>query len=85
MMNATELRKLEVIDSDTAERLGFVCDMEIDFESGKIESIIIPRKKIFFKQCEYVIPWKNIVALGKDVILVRRETPVPVNPATPAT
>lgn len=72
-MSASELRKREVINADTAERLGYVCDMEINFESGKIEAIIVPQKFFIFKRHEYVIPWENIVAMGKDIILVRPE------------
>lgn len=73
-MSASELRRREVINADTAERLGYVYDMDIDFENGKIESIIVPKKFLIFKRHEYVIPWKNIIAIGKDIILVRLET-----------
>ena len=75
MMSASELRKREVIDADTAERLGFVYDMDIDFESGKIESIIVPKRFLIFKRHEYVIPWKNIVAISKEIILVKSNPP----------
>lgn len=73
-MNATELRKREVINASTAERLGYVYDLEIDFHSGKIISIIVPKRftifNLFDKQKEYIIPWKNITAVGSDIILV---------------
>ncbi len=75
MMSASELRKREVIDAGTAERLGFVYDMDIDFESGKIESIIVPKKFLIFKRHEYVIPWENIVAISKEIILVKSNPP----------
>ena len=74
MMNATELRKREVISASTAERLGYVYDLEIDFISGRIKSIIVPKRfslfNIFDKNKEYIIPWKNITAVGDDIILV---------------
>lgn len=72
-MNTSELRRLEVIDADTAERLGYVRDMDIDFETGRIRSVIVPKKLLFFTRREYVIPWENIVAVGKEVILARPE------------
>ena len=52
MMSASELRRREVINADTAEKLGFVYDMDIDFESGKIDSIIVPKRSFpfFFKK-----------------------------------
>ena len=73
MMSASELRRREVINADTAEKLGFVYDMDIDFESGKIDAIIVPKRSFpfFFKKQEYVIPWSNISAIGKDIILVK--------------
>lgn len=74
MMSASELRRREVVDAATAERLGFVYDIEIDFETGVIQSIIVPKKQNFFwflqKRREYIIPWKNIAAVGRDIILV---------------
>lgn len=75
MMSASELRRREVINADTAERLGYMYDMEIDFESGKIESIIVPKRcfPFIFRKQEYIIPWENILAVGKDIVLVRLE------------
>ena len=74
MLNATELRRREVIDIATAERLGYVCDVEIDFKTGLIQSIVVPRRDSFFallrRKSEFVIPWDNIAAIGKDIILV---------------
>ena len=74
MLNISEFRKLEVVNATTAERLGYVCDFEIDFQSGTIKSIIVPKRDGFFsifrKHREYVIPWDNIAAIGKDIILV---------------
>jgi len=78
-MSASELRKREVVDSFTAERLGFVSDLDIDYETGLIKSIIVPRKRsifnLFTKNYEYVIPWENIEAMGSDIILVRLPPP----------
>lgn len=80
MTSASELRRREVVNADTAEKLGYVYDMDIDFESGKINAIIVPQKSFpfIFKKKEYVIPWENIVAIGKDIILVRTENEISV-------
>ncbi|NLD47056.1 MAG: YlmC/YmxH family sporulation protein [Clostridiaceae bacterium] len=55
-------------------RLGFVCDVEIDFESGRIEAIVIPGGGRLFgligKEKDYVIPWDRIKKIGEDIILV---------------
>ena len=75
MFSASELRRHEVVDADSAEKLGFVEDVEIDFETGVIQSIIVPKRDSIFsfirKRHEYVIPWKDITAVGRDIILVK--------------
>ena len=77
MFGATELKKREVIDVKTAERLGFVEDVEIDFETGLIQSVIVPKRdgllSFIRKRREYIIPWQNITAVGKDIILVKTD------------
>ncbi len=68
-----ELSKREVVNAKTAERLGFVRDLDIDYENGVIHSIIVPKRKNlvdYLKRKEYIIPWKNIVTMGEDIILV---------------
>ena len=68
-----EFSKREVVNARTAERLGFVTDLDIDYKNGVIHSIIVPKRKNlvnFFKREEYVIPWENIVTIGNDIILV---------------
>ncbi len=81
MSKITDFQKREVIDSHTAKRLGYISDLDVDFETGKINSIIVPKKEgflsYFIKREEYSIPWGNIVALGSDVILVN--TPSLIN------
>ena len=51
------------------KRLGNIGDIEIDMDTGKIESIIIAKQTrtlgIFGKDIEIVIRWKEIVKLGK--------------------
>lgn len=38
----SDLRYKEVIDQSTGQRLGYVCDAEIDLDDGKIVSLIVP-------------------------------------------
>lgn len=74
MLKACDLRQKEVINVTTAERLGYVCDVEIDFNTGSIASIIVPGKPkilgVIGKKEDYVIPWDKIVRVGDDVVLV---------------
>ena len=73
MLSASGLGRRVVIDAATAEKLGYVGDIEIDMKTGVIQSVIVPKRDSllsFFKRLEYVIPWENITAIGNDVILV---------------
>lgn len=75
MVRACDLKQREVIDVVTAERLGYIYDVDVDFETGRINSIIIPNRGgvwgMFSKKRDYVIPWDRIVAIGREIVLVR--------------
>ena len=74
MLRTYNLRQKEVINIKTAEKLGFIRDVEIDFENGKIEAVIIPKRgiisKLFTQEKEYEISWSDIVKIGPEVVLV---------------
>lgn len=57
------------------KKLGNISDIDIDLQTGKIEAIIISGSggifSFFSKEEEVVIPWRNILKIGEDVILVR--------------
>ena len=73
MFNASDFRSKEVINISDGERLGFVCDMEIDNQTGHILTLIVPskEKKIFSKQSGIKIPWENVSKIGDDIIFVK--------------
>lgn len=74
MNRASEFRQKEVINIADGRRLGFVSDVEVNLEDGRIEAIVIPGGGRFFgfigKDNEYVIPWDRIRKVGEDIILV---------------
>lgn len=74
MLRAGDLRQKEVINVADGMRLGFVSDVEVNFEDGNIEAIVVPGQGrflgLFGKENDYVIPWKDIVRVGDDIILV---------------
>ena len=74
MNRSADLRQKEVINISDGRRLGFVCDVEINLEDGKIEAIIIPAGGRLFgilgKDSEFLIPWERIKKIGEDIILV---------------
>ena len=68
------LRCKEVINVADGCRLGYVNDLEIDTDCGKILSVIIPGPCRFLglsgREDDYVIPWHCIRRIGEDIILV---------------
>lgn len=74
MIKTSDLRQREVINVADGKKLGFVSDLDIDLEEGRIRSIIIPAQGKFFsffaRTGDYVIPWEQIKKIGSDVILV---------------
>lgn len=77
MFRATQLRQKEVINISTGMRLGYVSDVEINFDTGKVEAIIVPGPSRFFglfgHDKEHIIFWESIVKVGDDIILVNKE------------
>ena len=82
-----DLSYKEVIDLDTGQRLGYVRDMEIDPETGRVLALVIPGRLrwlgLLGREAERTVPWENIQQLGEDLIFVRqkeknlhRETPL---------
>lgn len=73
-MRICDLREKEVINQCNCKRLGFVDDVEIDICKGCIISIIVPGAPklcgIFGRDTEYIIPFKCVVQIGEEIILV---------------
>ena len=75
------MRNMEVIDILTGTKIGFIKDFKINCDDNKIISLILPGeiKSWFGKEDEKEILWKDIVKIGKDVILVNTREKVNVN------
>ena len=74
MIKISELRLHDVINVIDGRRLGMIRDIDIDVETGRVRSIILPGNNrvfnLFAKSEEVIIPWEKIVKIGVDVILV---------------
>lgn len=72
--SVNELRAKEVINVSDGARLGYVSDVEIDLNEGRIIAIIVPgpyRLMGFLgKENDLVIKWENIMKIGDDVIII---------------
>ncbi|HRR76824.1 MAG TPA: YlmC/YmxH family sporulation protein [Ruminococcus sp.] len=70
-----DLRRKEVIDIQTGERLGYIDDAVIDLDSSKIESLTIYGRQrlfgIFGREEDIFIPCSDICVIGSEVILVK--------------
>jgi YlmC/YmxH family sporulation protein len=72
---------MEVIDILTGTKIGFIKDFKIDCNENKIVSLILPGeiKTWFAKEDETEILWKDIIKIGRDVILVSSKDEVNAN------
>ncbi|MRX73318.1 YlmC/YmxH family sporulation protein [Bacillus lacus] len=75
MMNISDFQMKDIVNVSDGKRLGNVSDFDINVTTGKIQAVIINGSGkvlgFFGKEEEFVIPWRNIVKIGEDVILVR--------------
>ena len=74
MLGNFDLRQKKVLDADTAEVLGYIRDMDIDFDTGRINSVTVPRQglfKIIGRERCITVPWENVVAMSREYILVK--------------
>lgn len=74
-MKYTQLREKEVVDAGNGCRIGYIVDLRIDPQQGKIlEIIVVSNRKCreFFKKPPLIgIPFRNIIQIGPDIILVK--------------
>ena len=72
-MRLSEIQNKDVINLNFAMKVGNIIDIKINSETGKIESLILEKKKfssIFNSNDEIEIYWTQINKIGEDVILV---------------
>jgi YlmC/YmxH family sporulation protein len=79
VLKNTEFQMKDVVNVGDGKRLGNVGDLDVNLETGKIDAIVISTssKRFSFlgREEQIVIPWRNIVKIGTDVILVRYQDP----------
>ena len=71
-MRLSEIQNKDVISINTGIKIGNIIDIKVNSECGKIESLILEKKKfnIFNSNDEIEIYWTQIDKIGEDVILV---------------
>jgi YlmC/YmxH family sporulation protein len=78
MVKISEFQIKDVVNIADGKKLGNIGDIDINLSTGKIDAIVIAGNGrvfgFFGKEDEMIIPWKNILKIGHDVILVRYKT-----------
>lgn len=73
-----ELRNKQVVCVHSGDVLGYVGDIEIDSQNGKIKSLVIFGKPrvlgLFGSREDIVIPWNDIEVIGTETVLVKNGT-----------
>lgn len=72
-----EMRRKEVIDIKTGERLGYIDDIQINIETSEVMALVIYGRMGIFgilgKEEDVVIQCSEIKVIGSDIILIERE------------
>ena len=72
-----ELRCKEIINVHDGARFGYVGDVEVDLETGRVRSLIVPGRLRFFgllgREPDRTFPWESVQRFGEDIILVEDE------------
>ncbi|MEG0873327.1 MAG: YlmC/YmxH family sporulation protein [Clostridia bacterium] len=74
MARGIDFKQKEVVNLIDGTILGFVVDVQADFQNGEINSIIVAKTGKLFGNVmgknNVTIPWEKIKKIGEDVILV---------------
>lgn len=74
-----ELRNKEVVNLNDGRKLGRIIDLSLT-TSGQVLGLILPGDKGMFKNVvnsnSLFVPWRSIVRLGDDIILVNIPTEI---------
>jgi YlmC/YmxH family sporulation protein len=75
VLKTSELRVKDIINVLDGKRLGFVGDLELDLEQGRVQALVIPGHARWFgllgRDSDRIIPWAHVQKIGEDVILVK--------------
>lgn len=70
-----ELRWKEVIGAHNGVRYGYVSDVVIDLDSGRVKALVVPGQARWFgllgAREPRLIPWEEISHIGTDIILTQ--------------
>ena len=69
-----DLRYKEVVNIANGHRLGYISDIIMDTESGRVISLVVPGRckflGMFWREDDYILPWDCIKRIGNDLVLI---------------
>jgi YlmC/YmxH family sporulation protein len=75
MVKISDFQIKDVVNVSDGKKLGNIGDIDINLTTGKIDAVVVSGAGkvlgFFGKDEDIIIPWKNILKIGEDVILVR--------------
>jgi YlmC/YmxH family sporulation protein len=78
-MKISDFQTKDVINIVDGRKLGQISDIELDLRGGRIKAIVVPSPGKFFGffqgGTDIIIPWRAIVKIGADVVLVKLDDP----------
>ena len=73
MMRISDIMEKEIINVKNGKKLGFITDIDLDVENGKVSSFSITGSigNFFYRGAEIdTVYWKDILRIGCDTIIV---------------
>ena len=74
-LRLSELQSKKIVNINSGSNVGNIIDINISVD-GVIQSLVIDQGKNFFslnRESDFRIEWKDIVKIGEDLILIRKE------------
>ena len=73
----TDLKAKQVVCVKNGAVLGFISDVKLSTETGKLEALIIYGKSRYFglfgREEDIYIPWDDIDVIGNETVLVKTD------------
>jgi len=79
----SDFRNKQVVCVKNGCVFGFVSDIEVDTNEGKLKAIVIQGRLRFLgvlgREDDIVIPWEEISVVGKETVLVNTDPEIYIN------
>ena len=81
IVSIEELSRREVINVETAARVGFVSDMDLNTETGEVMALLVRAPGGLFRSPPPVkILFRDVIRIGEETVLVSKVSPAPPPP-----